>query len=331
MRHNISTGEVLITPNLSGPRFQITQSPSLTLATKDISIPWWHRFLGIIGITIVCLSLPQLSRAATYTNQDILSSINAVRSAHGLAPVTANTKLQQAAEEKATDMFAHQYFNHYSPTGKAPWDFMKNTGYHYSTAGENLAIDFIDGADVVTMWMTSPGHRENILSPDYRETGVAVMDGMMNGKQSTIVVQLFGSLLSGTSAITAQPVMTKSFTIQRAVKKPAVVEKKNNESHLKETPKTSPVDTLIEARPIPPPVVSAASFPGEIPTVHGLQTSTESPATLESTVFVVSNSAAVNAILYALGYYALFLISLIVLNKKLAGQLLFSQTVFIAD
>ena len=60
-------------------------------------------------------------------------------------------------------------------------------------AGENLARDFGDTGSVITAWMNSPTHRDNIVNGKYREIGVAVVDGVLNGVETTLVVQMFGN------------------------------------------------------------------------------------------------------------------------------------------
>ena len=58
---------------------------------------------------------------------------------------------------------------------------------------ENLAIGFESNKDVMKAWMDSPSHKENILNEKYNEIGLIVMQGDINGKLETIIVQIFGS------------------------------------------------------------------------------------------------------------------------------------------
>jgi uncharacterized protein YkwD len=64
-------------------------------------------------------------------------------------------------------------------------------GYRYRVAGENLAQGFTDPQALTAAWMASPTHRANILDHDFNETGI----GISNGKQGTLIVQLFGTRL----------------------------------------------------------------------------------------------------------------------------------------
>jgi hypothetical protein len=98
---------------------------------------------------------------------------------------------------KAAYMFEHNFWAHYAPDGTSPWYFIKNAGYEYEYAGENLAKGFSNSSDVVTAWMNSPTHRENVLSPKYQDIGFAVVEGKLLGEDTVLVVQMFGSLPAG--------------------------------------------------------------------------------------------------------------------------------------
>jgi len=128
---------------------------------------------------------------------------NQEREKTGLPALTYNDKLSTAASLKAQDMFAKNYWAHFAPDGKTPWDFILNSGYQYEYAGENLAKNFLFSDDVVSAWMNSQIHRDNILKREYSEVGYAVVNGMFNGEQTTLVVQMFGKPII--SPIAKQP------------------------------------------------------------------------------------------------------------------------------
>ncbi|HWY79116.1 MAG TPA: CAP domain-containing protein [Candidatus Sulfotelmatobacter sp.] len=130
---------------------------------------------------------------ASITVQDLLRYTNIQRETNGLAPLNLNPELTQAAQMKAKDMFAKNYWAHVSPDGTTPWVFIKNSGYEYLYAGENLARGFNTSSDVVTAWMNSPEHRANMLSPNYTDIGFSVQSGTLTGTSTTLVVQEFGS------------------------------------------------------------------------------------------------------------------------------------------
>lgn len=124
---------------------------------------------------------------------DVVSLTNQERAKSGLSQLTLNAKLSEAASGKARDMFTEQYWAHTSPSGTEPWDFISGAGYSYRVAGENLARDFATTTQMVAAWMASPTHRDNIMHPRYQEIGVAVVNGTLEGIETTLVVQMFGT------------------------------------------------------------------------------------------------------------------------------------------
>jgi len=130
------------------------------------------------------------------TNIDVnqvLISTNEERAKIGLAPLQINEKLNQAAVAKAQHMFSEQYWAHSSPSGVQPWSFIKNAGYVYKYAGENLARDFDTTGEMVAAWMNSPTHKENIVNPNFTQIGLAVVNGTLSGFNTTLVVQMFAA------------------------------------------------------------------------------------------------------------------------------------------
>ncbi len=142
------------------------------------------------------LTRPSLSAVGTLTVPGVVAVTNGERTTSGLMTLTLNTKLSNAATAKLADMFAKQYFAHEAPDGTTPADWVEGAGYVYRLTGENLALgDFSGDTDLVTAWMNSPGHRANILKPEYTEIGVAVGKGMYNGRETWLAVQVFGKPL----------------------------------------------------------------------------------------------------------------------------------------
>ncbi len=133
-----------------------------------------------------------LSFATNITSQEIIKLTNNERTTAGDQVLTESPILDQVAQAKAQDMFRYDYWAHVSPTGVTPWHWFDQYGYQYSYAGENLARDFDSSAGVVAGWMGSPSHRENLLSTNYTEIGVAVANGSLLGHDTTLVVQEFG-------------------------------------------------------------------------------------------------------------------------------------------
>lgn len=141
-------------------------------------------------------------KAAVIANA-LVSYTNDARTAEQLPALTRNATLDVAATLKAQDMISKGYFAHYSPEGTAPWHWLDEAGYAYASAGENLAIDFVDSKDVVDAWMKSPTHRANIVKQKYTEIGMAVAEGQFNNHQTIFVVQFFGMPSTPAAAVVA--------------------------------------------------------------------------------------------------------------------------------
>lgn len=118
---------------------------------------------------------------------------NVQREENGLDSLLENTQLNYAAVEKLNDMFNGQYFAHVSPDELGVNHWVSRAGYEYLVVGENLALGNFDGdEDLVQAWMDSPGHRENILNEKYTEIGIAAGEGIFEGEETWLAVQVFG-------------------------------------------------------------------------------------------------------------------------------------------
>jgi hypothetical protein len=124
---------------------------------------------------------------------ELLVMTNQKRLENGLPPLSMDSSLALAAQRKADDMFTKNYWAHIAPDGTTPWYFIKSSGYEYVYAGENLARGYTTSSDVINAWMASPSHKENMLSPNYKEIGFAIKDGSLTGDDTVLVVEEFGS------------------------------------------------------------------------------------------------------------------------------------------
>ncbi len=123
----------------------------------------------------------------------IIAMTNQLRKEQGLAPVTEVVYLDASAQMRATDMASQQYFSHTSPDGKKLQYFLGQAGYHYSEAGENLAMGFSDAESVMSGWMKSPAHYANLVESVYTDIGVGIAGGIFNGTPTVFVAQHFGT------------------------------------------------------------------------------------------------------------------------------------------
>lgn len=158
----------------------------VTIAIILLGIPYVFDFFKAVNPSV-------LGYAAQIPPSTVIALTNAERKAAGLEELKENSTLSKAALAKGTDMLNKGYWAHVAPDGTTPWQFFVNAGYKYRYAGENLARDFTNPGSTVAAWMASPTHKENLLSPKYKEIGVAVVEGNLSGADTTIVVQLFGA------------------------------------------------------------------------------------------------------------------------------------------
>lgn len=154
-------------------------------------------FLTVIpGSIAISITRPKGSIrgvTTTLTPSEIISVTNAARQTAGVPPVHPASELMRAAEAKAKAMVAANSWSHDTPS-ETPWQFIAGAGYQYTIAGENLARNYDSAAEVVTAWLASPSHKDNLLNPQYTDTGVAVEVGDFPGKpNSVLVVQYFAT------------------------------------------------------------------------------------------------------------------------------------------
>jgi uncharacterized protein YkwD len=134
-----------------------------------------------LGYTTTDVTIDQTAEDA------MLVMLNHERTSRGLPALKLNLKARAVARTYSADMFARGYFSHINPEGKSPFDRMHDGGVKFGSAGENLALaptlqQAHDGL------MKSPGHRANILSPNYNAVGIGIVDG---GPYGIMVTQDF--------------------------------------------------------------------------------------------------------------------------------------------
>ena len=146
---------------------------------------------------------PQLPALGPVNTDEIESAIlkytNEERQKHGVAPLAQNTALSTIARQHSEDMVDNHYFSHDNPDGDGPTDRARKHGYPLRKdlgggwfsegIGENIGTMLtgdVEGFGIVVntpdavarahvdAWMSSPGHKENILDPRYSRLGVGV-------------------------------------------------------------------------------------------------------------------------------------------------------------
>ncbi|MBI5645120.1 hypothetical protein HY970_03410 [Candidatus Kaiserbacteria bacterium] len=154
---------------------------------------------------------------AAVVSSVLVDLLNGDRASQQLGTLNVNAKLAAAAQMKANDMATKGYFSHTSPEGHDSWYWFKQAGYNFEYAGENLAVDFSESADVERAWMQSPTHRANILQSHFTEIGIATAVGTYQGRSTVFAVQMFGSPASAGAAAfahsTTEPTNPKTIAI----------------------------------------------------------------------------------------------------------------------
>lgn len=150
--------------------------------------------LAKIGISgFLFLIYPNEGSFSALTAARMLELTNASRLEVGVPQLVMSTKLITAASAKAGDMLAKGYFAHTNPEGKQFFQWIRDAGYSYSLAGENLAKDFSSAESAQKALIASELHRKNIVNPKFRDIGLAVVAGTLDSKETYVLVELFGA------------------------------------------------------------------------------------------------------------------------------------------
>ena len=150
-------------------------------------------FVIVLGIFL----LPSLAYLSSITDNRIIELTNKERIKYNIPVLTENEILSVAARTKGEYILKTQKFQHNFDDRKfSAW--IKEAGYKYQYAGENLAIDFFTSEGALKAWMDSPTHRENILNEKFQEIGIAVIEGNYEGHDAILIVQIFGTPLNPT-------------------------------------------------------------------------------------------------------------------------------------
>lgn len=163
----------------------------------------YHPYLPMLLLVVIGLAvnvfwtskLNVLGAATNVTAESLLAGTNAERYRHRQSSLSINQELNAAAQSKANDMVAKNYWSHNAPDGRTPWAFITKAGYDYQAAGENLAYGFTNAEAAVTGWMNSPEHRANLLNNSYQDVGfgIATAKDFRGDGPVTVIVALYGN------------------------------------------------------------------------------------------------------------------------------------------
>lgn len=166
--------------------------------------------LGLVLALTCVLTGPASATAASAgsvrpqtLDQGILARLNAVRSSHGLRPLTVSGELRKAAVFHSHSMLERGFFAHESADG-SPFDkrvkrYYRTAGYSAWSVGENLlySTSAVNPESTIKAWLGSPPHRKNMLNPAWREVGIASLHaaaagGLFGGRPTWVVTMDFG-------------------------------------------------------------------------------------------------------------------------------------------
>ena len=105
------------------------------------------------------------------------AAVNEIRAQHGIAAIKPNRKLSRAAEIHTKDMIRKGFFSHTGSDGSTIGTRARSQKYRFCVISENIAQGHAGIEQVLGAWMTSPGHRRNLLNPEVTEFALVRGDG----------------------------------------------------------------------------------------------------------------------------------------------------------
>ncbi len=153
--------------------------------------------LRAVLMGLMLLSGPAFAGAA---EDQVLALVNAARAKAGCRALQPNPQLTAAALGQAQAMAQQNFFGHTGKTGSTLRSRVRAEGYRYRAAAENIAAGWADAETTVARWLQSRGHRKNMLTCSYSETGIAMVyqpeDAPLAGQRYAYKyywVQVFGT------------------------------------------------------------------------------------------------------------------------------------------
>lgn len=161
---------------MQSSRFALTQrSRALGRFISGFTLTGLLAIAGVMAPMTVSLVPVQAASSTTVTLDQneaaFLPLINNFRAQNGLAPVQASVILTTSSRWMSNDMGTKNYFDHTDSLGRDLKTRLNSFGYSGSM-GENIAAGYQSAQDVFTGWENSPGHRANMLNPDYKAIGI---------------------------------------------------------------------------------------------------------------------------------------------------------------
>jgi uncharacterized protein YkwD len=139
----------------------------------------------LIGFWIALLLSPFTTRAdageaaLAAREAEFHRSVNAERAARHLIALRRRADLDAVARAHSTDMAQRSYLSHVSPEGDDPVDRLEQAGISgFSLAAENagLTSKADPNHEILSGWLASPAHRENLHAPPWNATGIGIVE-----------------------------------------------------------------------------------------------------------------------------------------------------------
>jgi len=179
--------------------------PQSAFAPRPTPAPVRRRLgLGVatfVALTIATLVVAEGAVAFTWdpntfsstSEQQLYTLTNNARAANGLRKLVWDSTLASIARWRSKDMITRNYFSHsIPPSGESVFNVMSQKGYCFNVAGENIGWnnypDDVATTAIQRQFMDSPGHRANILRPQFGRLGIGILDG---GKHGLMVTEAF--------------------------------------------------------------------------------------------------------------------------------------------
>lgn len=198
----VLVGTFPVQPRLKQAVIESKVGSMILRSTSDLEAPLKSVFGGITQDTLSFLTIKpksdeRVDLGFTLNNfspdssleQQMIQLVNQERSSRGLKVLAYNPQLTPIGRGHSSDMFKRGYFSHYSPEGWSVADRAQQAKYDFAVIGENLA--YAPNLELAHRGlMNSPGHRANILSEDFNQVGIGIMDG---GVYGLMVTQVFSN------------------------------------------------------------------------------------------------------------------------------------------
>ena len=149
--------------------------------------------------------------------QEMVKLLNADRTAAGLVPVQADSRLMSIAHARSVDMATKHYFSHTQPDGRNVFDILNAQGIAWYGAGEIIAWNNyptleLSAPNANSQWMNSSGHKAIVMSSDLNYVGVGLAIEASTGKKYWTAVYIKGPDRTGARSITNKPTIAAGTT-----------------------------------------------------------------------------------------------------------------------